>query len=128
MPRILIAEDTPAMRQLLRAALEQLVPEPSFCEAENGFAALRALSRERFELLLTDINMPDIHGLELVSFARKSPLQQRLPIIVVSSEGSERDRARALALGADAYLVKPIHGDELCRIARDLLAASAKSD
>jgi two-component system chemotaxis response regulator CheY len=128
MPRILIAEDSPAMRSLLRAALEALDPEPECCEAENGFSALRALSRERFDLVLTDINMPDIHGLELVAFARKSPLQRATPIIVVSSEGTERDRARALALGADAYLVKPVHAAELCRLARDLLARGTKPD
>ena len=125
MPRILIAEDSPAMRALLVAALDAADPEFEIAEAENGFAALRALARERFDLIVTDVNMPDIHGLELVAFARQSPLHRDCPLLVISSEGAEADLARARALGADGYLVKPIRADELCRVVRELLAKDA---
>ncbi len=126
MPRVLIAEDSPTMRALLVSALEELGPELEVCEAESGFAALRALSRERFDLILTDVNMPDINGLELLAFSRQSPLQRGVPVLVVSSEGSERDLARARALGAEAYLVKPIQAEALCRSVRALLDRSGK--
>jgi two-component system chemotaxis response regulator CheY len=114
------------MRALLVAALDELGSELEIAEAENGFAALRALARGGFDLILTDVNMPDINGLELVAFARQSPQHRDCPLIVISSEGSERDRSRALELGADAYLVKPIRALELCRLSRELLARSAK--
>ena len=63
--------------------------------------------------MITDINMPDINGLELISFIRKSEAHKNTPIVIISTQSSERDRARGLALGADAYLIKPFSQDAL---------------
>lgn len=90
-------------------------------EAGNGFEALRALPREKVDLVITDINMPDINGLELVNFCRSNPQYQKTPLIIISTEGSERDREKGLALGADAYLVKPFLPEELQQLVRRLL-------
>jgi len=118
---VLIVEDSPTMRALLVAALEGLPRDLDVTEVASGFEALRRLPRERFDLIVTDVNMPDINGLELVSFVRRNPAYARVPLLIVSTEGSERDRAKGMALGADAYLVKPFEPEDLQRIAQSLL-------
>jgi two-component system chemotaxis response regulator CheY len=115
---VLIVEDSPTMRALLVAALEGLDRRLQVTEVGSGF---ERLPRERFDLIVTDVNMPDINGLELVSFVRRNPAYARVPVLIVSTEGSERDREKGLALGADAYLVKPFEPDDLQRIVEDLL-------
>ena len=122
MPRILIVEDSPTMRALLSSALEELEGSVKITEAESGFEALRLLPRERWDLIVTDVNMPDINGLELVSFAKTNAAYTNVPLIIVSTEGSERDREKGLELGADAYLVKPFEPSQLRDVAADLLA------
>jgi two-component system chemotaxis response regulator CheY len=82
-------------------------------EAANGFEALRILPREKVDLVITDINMPDINGLELVSFIKGNPNYQTTPLVIISTESSERDRAKGLSLGADAYLTKPFSPQDL---------------
>jgi two-component system chemotaxis response regulator CheY len=96
-------------------------------EAESGFEALRLLPRARYDLILTDINMPDINGLELVSFIKRNESYRSIPLVIISTEGSERDREKGLELGADAYLVKPFDPSELRRIAQALLEGSPGS-
>jgi two-component system chemotaxis response regulator CheY len=118
---VLIVEDSPTMRALLVAALEGLSRPLKVTEVGSGFEALRRLPRERFDLIVTDVNMPDINGLELVSFVRRNPAYARVPLVIVSTEGSERDREKGRALGVDAYLVKPFEPDELQRIVEALL-------
>ena len=100
MRRILIVEDSPTMRAMLASALESL-GVTKVTEATNGFEALRALPREAFDLIITDINMPDINGLELVSFVKSNAAYRDIPLVIVTTEGSERDREKGVALGAD---------------------------
>jgi two-component system chemotaxis response regulator CheY len=125
--RILIVEDSATMRSLLTTALEELDVPVKITEAASGFDALRFLPREEFDLVVTDINMPDIHGLELVSFVRSNAKCQEIPLIIVSTEGSDRDRDKGLALGADAYMVKPFEPEVLRQVARDLLARTRQA-
>jgi two-component system chemotaxis response regulator CheY len=120
--RILIVEDSATMRSLLVSSLEELDEPAKIVEAGSGFEALRHLPREDFDLVVTDINMPDINGLELVAFIKKSEKYASIPLIIVSTEGSERDRRKGLGLGADAYLVKPFDPEDLRRIVTELLA------
>jgi two-component system chemotaxis response regulator CheY len=96
-------------------------------EATSGFDALRILPRSRFDLLLVDINMPNINGLELISFIRRSETHRETPLMIISTEASERDRSRAFQLGANAYLAKPFTADALLTAVRDLQAASARA-
>lgn len=124
MQRILIVEDSATMRSLLVSILEELDLPIKVDEAESGFEALRVLPRESYDLIITDINMPDINGLELVSFAKQNPKYRSIPLVIVSTEGSERDRDKGLGLGADAYMVKPFDPDSLRGVVRDLLARS----
>lgn len=113
MKRILIVEDSGTMRSLIVTTLEDLGEPVKVDEAENGFEALRLLPRVDYDLILTDINMPDINGLELVSFVKQDPRYARVPLVIVSTEGSERDRDKGMELGADAYLTKPFDPDEM---------------
>jgi two-component system chemotaxis response regulator CheY len=119
---ILIVEDSATMRSLLASSLEELDIPVKIVEAESGFEALRFLPREHFDLVVTDINMPDINGLELVSFIRRNEKYADIPLVIVSTEGSERDREKGLRLGADAYMVKPFDPEMLRQVVLDLLA------
>jgi len=116
------------MRALLTTALEDLGVPVKVTEAESGFDALRQLPRESYDLIVTDINMPDINGLELVSFVRNNAAYRGIPLVIVSTEGSERDRDKGVGLGADAYLVKPFEPEDLKRVVRELLARSPRGE
>jgi len=120
--RILIVEDSATMRSLIAASLEALDVSVKIVEAKNGFEALRLLPREAFDLVVTDINMPDINGLELASFIKGNEKYAAIPLVIVSTEGSERDVQKGLGIGADAYLVKPFDPEALRQIVHDLLA------
>jgi two-component system chemotaxis response regulator CheY len=124
--RILIVEDSATMRSLLASALEDLDVPVKITEASSGFEALRCLPREQYDLVVTDINMPDINGLELVSFLKNNDAYRGIPLVIVSTEGSERDRDKGIGLGADAYLVKPFEPEALREVARELLAGPGR--
>ncbi len=126
MKRILIVEDSATMRSLIAASLEELVVPVKIVEAKSGFEALRLLPRERFDLVVTDINMPDINGLELASFMKSSEKHAAIPLVIVSTEGAERDVQKGLGIGADAYLVKPFDPEALRQIVLDLLAGRGR--
>jgi two-component system chemotaxis response regulator CheY len=119
--KILIAEDSPTMRSLIVSTISAM-GEFETVEAANGFEALRILPREKVDLIITDINMPDINGLELVSFIRNNENYRNTPLFIISTEGSERDREKGLALGANAYLVKPFAPHQLQDLVRKYLA------
>ena len=110
--KILITEDSPTMRSLIISTIAAL-GDFEIVEAANGFEALRILPQEKVDLVITDINMPDINGLELVSFVKSNPNYRSIPLFIISTEGRDRDREKGLALGADAYLVKPFEPEEL---------------
>jgi two-component system chemotaxis response regulator CheY len=110
--KILIAEDSSTMRSLIVSTIIA-IGDFEIVEAANGFEALRILPREKVDLVITDINMPDINGLELVSFIKSNENYRSTPLFIISTEGSERDRAKGLSLGADAYLTKPFSPQEL---------------
>ena len=124
MRRILVVEDSPTMRSFLCSTLEELDEPVKVTALASGFEALRELPRQSFDLILTDVNMPDINGLELVSFVKKSEVYRSIPLVIISTQGADRDREKGLGLGADAYLVKPFDPDELRRLAQDLLGAA----
>ncbi len=116
MLRILIVEDSSAMRGYVRGALEtaaELGDDLEIVEAASGFDALRLLPRNTYDLVITDINMPDINGLELIRFVRQNSHLGAVALLVISTQSSERDRARSLALGADEFLPKPFVPDQL---------------
>ena len=118
--RILIVEDSPTMRQLLVFALRRL-KDVEIVEAQDGMDGLRKVSSDHFDLALIDINMPVMDGLKLISLMRGEESLQAIPIVVITTEGADEDRQRALALGANEYLTKPIQANKVLALARSLL-------
>ena len=116
----LVVEDSPTMRQLICFALRR-VREVTVVEANDGVDGLKKLSQHNVDILLTDINMPIMDGLKLVSMVRKDANYKELPIIIITTEGSPEDRQRALALGANAYITKPIQAPQVISQVKSLL-------
>ena len=129
MRRVLLVEDSASMRAFVRAALSAAgaLGELEIAEAQSGFDALRLLPRGAWDLVITDINMPDINGLELISFIRKSEAHKSTPILIISTASSERDRERGLQLGASGYLVKPFTAEALVQQALEQMGAESAS-
>jgi len=117
---ILIVEDSATTRSLIRAVIDEL-GEYETVEAGSGFEALKMLPQQDYDLIVTDINMPDINGLELINFVRNNPRYNHLPIIIVSTERSKEDKKRGMALGATAYVTKPFKSSELQEIIKKTL-------
>ncbi len=120
MKSILIVEDSATTRSLIRAVIEE-IGDFDVVEAPTGFDALKLLPAQDFDLVVTDINMPDINGLELISFVKGNPRYKHIPLIIVTTERSEGDKKRGMALGATAYVTKPFKAPELQGIIRKIL-------
>ncbi len=118
--RVLIVEDSPTMRQLLVFALKRL-KSVDVVEAQDGMDGLRKVTSDHFDLALVDINMPVMDGLKLISLIRGEDSLRQMPICVITTEGAQEDRDRALALGADEYLTKPIQANKVLKVAKALL-------
>jgi two-component system chemotaxis response regulator CheY len=126
MRRVLVVEDSVSARAFVRAVLES----PEFgasqggcevVEASCGFDAMRLLPRSPYDLIITDINMPDINGLELIRFIRKSAHHAATPLLIISTLHTKQDVERGLALGANSYLAKPFTPDQLRNACERLL-------
>jgi len=118
--KFLVVEDSPLMRQLITFALGRLRGSV-VDEAEDGVVGLKKLSSQRYDLIILDINMPIMNGLKVISHVRANPDLADLPIVVVTTEGVEEDRERALELGANAYLTKPVDSSEVYTTVKKLL-------
>jgi two-component system chemotaxis response regulator CheY len=116
----LVVEDSPTMRQLISFALKR-VHGSKIIEATDGIDALKKLSAQKFDLVLTDINMPIMDGLKLVSLIRGNDQHKEIPIIIITTEGADEDRRKGLALGANAYLSKPIQTAELLKLVNEYI-------
>ena len=130
MSRVLVVEDSASARAYVRAILEDeaFAGEVGGCEvveASSGFDAMRLLPRGPYDLIITDINMADINGLELVRFIRRSEHHRTTPLLIISTLRAETDVERGLALGADEYLPKPFTPEQLRAVCGRLLAATA---
>ncbi|HYQ80946.1 MAG TPA: response regulator [Anaeromyxobacteraceae bacterium] len=121
-PRLtaLVVDDSAAMRKQLGWALQRVFGM-SPVEATDGADAWRKLSAGRYDIVITDINMPLMDGLKLISLVRAGGEHRFVPIIVITTEGAEADRQRAMALGASTYLVKPVQSQQVVEAVRQLL-------
>jgi len=121
MPNILVVEDSPTMRQLISFAMKR-VSGAKVIEATDGVDALKKLSAEKVDLILADINMPVMDGLKLVSLVRSNAEYKDIPIIIITTEGAEEDKKRAMSIGANAYLPKPIQTQELIKLVKEFVS------
>ncbi len=122
----LIVEDSPMMRQLLVFALAR-VKNLKVTEADDGVDALRKLATTKFDIIITDINMPIMDGLKLVKRIRSDAQHKDTPIVIITTEGSQEDRQRALQLGANAYITKPIQAPQVIAKVKELLKFELRS-
>ena len=122
--QVLLVEDSRAMRDYVSSILEA---EGNFevHEVSNGFDALRVLPRGDYALIVSDINMPDVSGIELARFVRQTERHAATPMVVISTDASTVDRERALGAGADAFLAKPFSGDQLVSAIEEAMARAA---
>jgi len=117
---ILIVEDSATTRALIRAVIEDM-GDFNIVEAGSGFEALKLLPTQEFNLVMTDVNMPDINGLELIHFIKSNPRYSHIPLIIVSTERSEEDKKRGIALGAMSYITKPFKAQELQEVVKQAI-------
>lgn len=116
----MIVEDSPTMRQLIVMAVRR-VGKLQIDEADDGVMALRQIKAQRYDLIVTDINMPLLDGLKLVSLIRQDERHRDTPIMIITSEGGDHHRNQAFALGATSYITKPIKNAEVAKKVKDLL-------
>jgi two-component system chemotaxis response regulator CheY len=118
--KILIVEDSSVFRELIAATVES-VDGVRAITAASGFEALKLLPRHKFDLIITDLQMPDINGLELINFVKKNPNYRETPLFVITSDVREEQRERGLALGAVEYILKPFEPSDLAGLVRRYL-------
>ena len=122
--RALVVDDSQSMRRSIMLALQRM---GCFAleEAQDGVEALKKFAHGSYDIVLTDINMPVMDGLKLISHIRQGAQNARIPIVVITTESAEEDRQKALRLGASAYLVKPVQAREVTDAVKTLLRLPA---
>lgn len=120
MRNILVVDDSSTMRRMVMAALRE-VEAVSFDQAESGLAALERLAVAPVDLIVLDLNMPDVHGLEVLRFVRSHQAFRQIPVIILTTRGDEESHAAAIEAGATLYLTKPFTPDALAPQVRQLL-------
>jgi two-component system chemotaxis response regulator CheY len=123
--QILIVDDSPTMRRMVRASLVS-VPEVSFSEAGTGVEAIEHLALAPIDLMILDLNMPDMHGLEVLGFVRGHQAYRNLPVMILTTRSDEISRSQAIAGGATRYLTKPFTPHELFQQTSELLNAEQR--
>ncbi len=116
----LIVDDSETTRSFIKSLIED-VAEIDVLEASSGFDAFRVLPGRSIDIIFVDINMPDINGIELINFLKTNDLYKKIPIIIISTERSKEDMSKGMALGAFAYLTKPVNHDELREVTKKAL-------
>ena len=123
---ILLVDDSKVMREMIAACLR---PEQgiAFSHAGSGLEAIERLSLKKFDLVILDLNMPDIGGIEVVEFIRGQDRLRELPILIVTTRGDDASRTRALQVGASRFMTKPFAPDALLAEVRALLHRDARA-
>ena len=120
MAEVLVVDDSRVMREMIVASL-RADSSLRFTHAASGLEAIEKLSLQPFDLVVLDLNMPDIGGVEVVEFVRGQDTLKALPIIVVTTRSDDASRARVLRAGASRYLTKPFTPDAILAEVRSLL-------
>ena len=121
MNTILVVDDSPTIRRMVRAALDAL-DDVSFVEAGSGLQAIETLAIQSVKMVVLDLNMPDMHGLDVLRFLRAHGQYRDLTVMVLTTRGDEVSREAALSAGASAYMTKPFLPSALVSTVQQLLA------
>jgi two-component system, chemotaxis family, chemotaxis protein CheY len=127
MRQILIVDDSPTIRRMVRTSLQTLPSPAEFVEAGSGLEAIERLALGTVVLMVLDLNMPDMHGFEVLGFIRGHSKYAQVPVIVLTTRGDESSRDAALRAGATAFMTKPFVPAALAAAVAGLLNASAAS-
>jgi len=122
MRTILVVDDSPTIRKMVRAALGSL-SDVGFIEAGSGLQAIETLAIHPVRMIVLDLNMPDMHGLDVLRFVRSHSQYRALPVMVLTTRGDEASREAVLEAGASSYLTKPFSPSFLVSSVRQLLDA-----
>jgi two-component system chemotaxis response regulator CheY len=121
---VLVVDDSRVMREMVKACLRPHA-DIEVTQAASGLEAIEALSMKRYDLVVLDLNMPDIGGIEVLEFVRSQDQPDTAPIImVVSTRDDDSSRAAALAAGASSYMTKPFTPEAILAEVRTLLTAA----
>ena len=111
---VLIVDDSAAIRKILQRVLKQAeIPIGEVYEASDGVEALETLRKQKVGLVLSDINMPNMDGLEFLTLVRAEPAWQKLPVVMVSTEGTHAKVLEAVERGASGYVRKPFTAEQI---------------
>jgi two-component system chemotaxis response regulator CheY len=124
MKPILIVDDSPTMRRMVKSSLARL-GTGGFVEAGSGLEAIEQLTLRPAAVMVLDLNMPDMHGLDVLKFVRSHPSLRALPVLVLTTRGDDASREMAMAAGATAYVTKPFAPQALAADVAGLLEAAA---
>jgi len=120
MGTILIVDDSPTIRRMVKASLATL--PATFTEAGSGLEAIETLAVGRINAIVLDLNMPDMHGLDVLRFIRSHDKYTDVPVVVLTTRGDADSRGKALDAGATAYMTKPFSPPALAAVVKVLLA------
>lgn len=126
MKRILVVDDSATMRKMVMASLRD-IENVSFGEAANGLEAIEQMETSPFDLMILDLNMPDMNGLEVLRFVLAHPKYQGIPIVILTTRGDDEMRVQALDNGAAMYLTKPFKPQTLSETIQGYLSDAATS-
>jgi two-component system chemotaxis response regulator CheY len=127
MKQILIVDDSPTIRRMVRASLARFFPTVEFLEAASGLEAIERLALASIGLIVLDLNMPDMHGLEVLQFVRSHDKYRNVPIVILTTRGDEASRSAAMAAGASTYLTKPFAPELLASEVQKLFAGGQRT-
>ena len=125
MTEILVVDDSKVMRDMIVACL-RAIPETNFEHASSGLEAIERLSLSSFDLMVLDINMPDIGGVEVLEFVRGQDTLRSLPVLIVTTRGDDQSRELVLKAGATSFLAKPFTPDSIIAEVRAILVGRAE--
>jgi two-component system chemotaxis response regulator CheY len=124
MNTILLVDDSPTIRKMVQASLAGL-KDVAFAEASTGLEAIESLAIASVRLVVLDLNMPDMHGLDVLKFVRSHSQYKNLPVVVLTTRGDATSRDAALRAGASAYLTKPFSPSVLSSTVSEALSSAA---
>ena len=126
MSEVLVVDDSKVMRDMIAACLK---PDATLfvTQASSGLEAIEQLSLKQFDLIVLDLNMPDIGGIEVVEFVRSQDQLRVMPILIVTTRDDDSSRSKALSAGASRYVTKPFTPQAILQEVGSLLAPTPET-